>query len=140
MLQYPSFASVAQWIEQSRPKGKMQVRFLLEALNVCYNSSMQPDNSTQELKYLIEKNTEILKENNRILKKIYRNELIGIWVRVVWFVLLIGLPFALYFYILEPYFTAMGSSYDVFSAGMQEIPGWKQFQETLTAVKESRSN
>ena len=24
-------ASVAQWIEQSRPKGKIQVRFLLEA-------------------------------------------------------------------------------------------------------------
>lgn len=84
-----------------------------------------------KLKNQVDKNKALLEENNRLLHRMYRFTLVGFWVRVVWYVLLIGLPFALYFYILEPYFTALGSSYEVFSAGMQEIPGWKQFNEAL---------
>ncbi len=99
---------------------------------------MQDDNSDIELRYILEKNTELLKENNLLLRKMYRNSVIGFWFKVLWLMLLVGLPFALYFYVLEPYFTAMGSSYEVFSAGMQEIPGWRHFIETLEAVKESR--
>ena len=99
---------------------------------------MQPDQHSTEIKYLLEKNTELLKENNILLKKLYRHTMWGFWFRLIWYVVLIGLPFALYFYVLEPYFTALGSSYEVFSAGMQEIPGWKQFQATLDAVKHSR--
>ena len=96
---------------------------------------MEQDTSHDEIKALLQENNVLLKQNHALLKKIHRNDLIGFWIRVTWYVLLIGLPFALYFYILEPYFTAMGSSYDVFSAGMQEIPGWKQFTETLEHIK-----
>ncbi len=96
---------------------------------------MEHENDHAELKRLILENTAILKENNRLLHKIHRNGLIEFWTRVAWYILLIGLPFALYFYVLEPYFTAMGSSYETFSAGMQEIPGWKQFTETVEAIK-----
>lgn len=99
---------------------------------------MESDSSHQEIKELLQRNTELVQENNRFLKKIYRNEILGIWLKVIWFVLIVGLPFALYFYVLEPYFTAMGSSYELFSAGMQEIPGWKQFIETVEAVKAGR--
>ena len=77
----------------------------------------------------------MLEENNRLLRKMYRYTVVGIWMRVAWYVLLIGLPFAVYFYILEPYFEALGSSYEVFSTGMQEIPGWKQFNEALRQYK-----
>lgn len=96
---------------------------------------METDNAHEELRALIQENAELLKQNNKLLRKIHRNGLIEFWVRVCWYILLIGLPFALYFYVLEPYFTAMGSSYETFSAGMQEIPGWKQFTETLEQIK-----
>ena len=100
---------------------------------------MQGEDTTNiEIKYLLEKNTELLKENNRLLKKMHRNAVWGFWFKIIWFLLLIGLPFALYFYVLEPYFKALGSSYEVFSTGMQEIPGWKQFTQTLEAIQESR--
>jgi len=99
---------------------------------------MPPDTTNLEIKYLLEKNTELLKENNLLLKKIRRSASIGFWFQVTWYIFLIGLPFALYFYILEPYFEALGSSYEVFNAGMQEIPGWKQFSATLDAIKASR--
>lgn len=92
---------------------------------------METDTSHAEIKDLLEKNNVLVTENNLLLKKIYRNGIIGTWIRVIWYVLLVGLPFALYFYILEPYFTALGSSYSTFSAGMQEIPGWKQFSEAF---------
>ena len=92
---------------------------------------MPPDMSHAEMKAMLEKNHRLLEENNHLLKKMHRNAVIGVWLRIVWYVLLIGLPFALYFYVLEPYFAALGSSYEVFSAGMQEIPGWKQFNEAL---------
>lgn len=96
------------------------------------------NDSHAELKELILENSKLLQENNRLLRKIHRNNLIEFWIRVCWYILLIGLPFALYFYVLEPYFTAMGSSYETFSAGMQEIPGWKQFTETVEAIKAGR--
>jgi len=79
-----------------------------------------------ELRRLLKINRELLEENNTLLRKIHRNALLGFWLRLTWYVLLIGLPFALYFYVLEPYFTALGSSYDVFKVGIQELPGWKQ--------------
>lgn len=91
--------------------------------------------SNDALKELIEKNSELIAENNALLKKIYRHGVWGFWLRIVWYVVVFGLPFALYFYILEPYFTALGSSYDTFSAGIGEIPGLKQFIQWLGTAK-----
>lgn len=93
-------------------------------------------NTEQEsLQEAIEKNTELLEDNNQLLRKLYRQNLWGIWMRVLWYALLIGMPFALYFYLLEPYFAALGASYETFYIGMQEIPGFKQFNEALKAYK-----
>lgn len=92
---------------------------------------MEGDNSHADIQRSLDKNAKLLEENNQILKKIHRQNLITLWVRIAWYVLLIGLPFALYFYILEPYFEAFGSSFEVFSAGIQEIPGWKILNQGL---------
>ncbi len=93
------------------------------------------NDSNAELRQLIQQNTRLLQENNRLLRKIHRSGLIEFWVRICWYILLIGLPFALYFYLLEPYFTAMGTSYETFSAGMQEIPGWRQIMDFAESVR-----
>lgn len=87
------------------------------------------------MKELIEKNSELLEENNELLKKIHRNGLWGFWLRITWYVVLIGLPFALYFYVLEPYFDALGSNYGIFKAGINEIPGLKYLNEWLTTTR-----
>jgi uncharacterized membrane protein (DUF106 family) len=88
-----------------------------------------------QIRTLMKENKRLLEENNELLKKIYRNGLVTFWIRIVWYVFLIGLPFALYFYVLEPYFEALGSSYEVFSAGIQEIPGWKQFNAAIDTFR-----
>jgi len=92
---------------------------------------MLPNPTTHEMKTAIDKNTILLEDNNKLLKKLHKYEVMGFWFRILWYGILIGMPFALYFYVLEPYFTAVGSSYETFYVGMQEIPGFKQFNDAL---------
>ena len=80
---------------------------------------------------LIEQNSKLLEDNNKLLKKIHRNGVWSFWTRVVWYAVMIGMPFALYFYILEPYFTAFGSSYENFIDGINELPGLKGIDKLL---------
>lgn len=70
----------------------------------------------------------LLRENNELLKKLYRHNIINYVFRLVWYAVLIGVPFAVYFYFLEPYFRAFGSDYDTFRQGMLELPGLKELQ------------
>lgn len=87
-----------------------------------------------ELKRLLEENLAAERESQRLIKTLLRYSWYGFFFRLVWFALLIGLPFALYFYILEPYFQLFGSSYDEFRSGVAELPGYKaliMFLDTL---------
>lgn len=88
---------------------------------------MKKDNRDEyeEMNRLLRENTELIKANNVLLRKMYRNDLIAFWVRVSWYALLIGLPFVAYFYFLEPYFKALGSDYQLFKQGILELPGLK---------------
>ena len=65
------------------------------------------------------------------LKKLHRNGLIAFWLRIVWLFVIVGIPFVLYYYVVEPYFTTLGSSFETFQDGLQEVPGWKQFYESI---------
>ena len=97
---------------------------------------MPPETNNNEIKRLLKRNSELVEENNKLLKKIHRNGLWAFWIRILWYFLLIGLPFAIYFYVLEPYFTALGSNYEVFKAGIAEIPGLKGLDQVLDQLGE----
>lgn len=92
---------------------------------------MQEENDHAFLRQLIERNTALLEENNKMVKQLYRWSIFNGVLRVLWYVVLIGLPFALYFYFLEPYFSAFGSSYETFEMGVGEIPGFKAFNNLI---------
>ncbi|MEZ4200334.1 MAG: hypothetical protein R3B69_01915 [Candidatus Paceibacterota bacterium] len=97
---------------------------------------MTPGNEHAQIEKLLDRNAELLAENNKLLKKIHRNGLWAFWIRVVWYLVLIGLPFALYFYVLEPYFNALGANYEVFRAGVSEIPGLKGLDQILESLNQ----
>ncbi|HEX4799488.1 MAG TPA: hypothetical protein VFV22_03110 [Candidatus Paceibacterota bacterium] len=80
-----------------------------------------------EMLKLIRENAVLVRENNELLKKIYRQTIWGMIFKGVWIAIIIGLPFAIYFYILEPYFEVLGANYEVFREGFGEIPGLKGF-------------
>ena len=93
---------------------------------------MQPEhNDHEKMQQFLLENQRLLAENNELLKRIHRNAVISVWIKIAWFLFIIGLPFLLYFYVLQPYFDALGSSFATFQAGLQEIPGWKQFYEAI---------
>lgn len=81
----------------------------------------------KKLELLMERNKELLEENNKLLKKIHRSNIVQLWTRIAWYFIIIGLPFALYFFVKD-YFAALGADYEIFKAGMQEIPGLKNLQ------------
>jgi len=96
---------------------------------------MLPDKDEYQILHeLVLENQRLLIENNQLLKKINRANIWSFWFRVLWFMILIGAPFVLYYYIIEPYFTSLGSSFQTFQTGLQEIPGWKQFYEAVKGV------
>lgn len=91
---------------------------------------MLPDKDEHQLLHeLMLENQRLLIENNQLLHKIQRRALWSIILKITWFLIIIGAPFLVYFYIVEPYFNSLGSSYEVFREGIQEVPGWKQFYE-----------
>ena len=90
---------------------------------------MARTDSQRDVQDVLEKNAELLRENNRLLRKLHRFHIVSAWFKALWIALLIGLPFALYFYVLEPYFEALGSSYETFQSGIGELPGLKGFNE-----------
>lgn len=85
------------------------------------------ENDQKTLQELILENQRLLTENNQLLKKI---EKVNIWsfiLRLVWFLILIGVPFFAYYYLIEPFIAADGSALESGMTWLQNIPGWKQF-------------
>ncbi len=87
------------------------------------------EDTHEELLRLTRENHDLIKQNHEFLRKMYRNDMIGLVLRLIWYAVLIGLPFALYFYVMQPYFEAFGANYDVFMQGMAEIPGLKGLEQ-----------
>jgi len=89
------------------------------------------EDAHEEILRLTRENSVLIKENHEYLRKMYRNDMIGLTFRIIWYALLIGLPFAVYFYLLEPYFEVFGANYEVFRQGMAEIPGLKGLEKFM---------
>ena len=93
---------------------------------------MPPNKNEQErLEEIMLENQRLMVENNLLLKKIRKSAIISFWIRLVWTLILIGAPFVVYYFVIEPYFESLGSSFETFQDGLQEIPGWKQFYQSV---------
>jgi len=90
----------------------------------------------QQVKDVLLENKRLLTENNDLLRRMNRMQRWSMIMRVVWFLVFIGAPFLVYYWVLEPYFTTLGSSFEVFQNGLQEIPGWKQFYGAMGGVSD----
>lgn len=86
----------------------------------------------QLIKELLLENQRLLQENNDLLQRMRRSALWAFWVRLSISLIFIGAPFVLYYFVIEPYFASLGSSFETFQTGLQEIPGWKQFYDSMS--------
>jgi len=90
----------------------------------------------QQIKDVLLENKRLLTQNNDLLHRMNKMQRWALGFRIFWFLVIIGAPFVLYYWVLEPYFTNLGSSFETFEAGLQEVPGWKQFYEAMGGTVE----
>lgn len=97
---------------------------------------LQDNNEKEEIKEnteqktiqeLVLENHLLLSENNELLKKMNKINNWSFGLRVVWFLILLGVPFIAYYYLVEPLVDSEGSAFESIWVGLQNIPGWKQF-------------
>jgi hypothetical protein len=88
-----------------------------------------------ETRRLLRQNLDLAKENNRILRKLRRDAVLGNILRIVWWAILIGVPVYLYLTIFQPYLQELGATYEGIRAdveGLQTIPeSFKAFLDGL---------
>lgn len=93
---------------------------------------MLPEKNDQTtIHELVLENQRLLIENNKLLKDIHRRAVWSFWFRLISFLIIIGVPFVLYYYVVAPYFTTLGDSFKTFEQGLQAVPGWRQFYQSL---------
>lgn len=94
---------------------------------------MIPEKDDRQLLHeLMLENQRLLHENNDLMKKMLRRSTLGFFLKIVWLLVILGAPVALYYYVVEPYFTSVSASFQSFSDGLQNVPGWSQFYDAVT--------
>lgn len=88
---------------------------------------MEPETTHDELKTLLRENQRLLLENNVMLHKLRRGAMWATAFRVVWFAIIVGLPIALYYFLLEPNLTTLERAWGVIQSSVQDVSGWQQF-------------
>jgi len=83
---------------------------------------MEKQKEDRNLLNLMEQNAELINQNNELLKKIYKMSIVGYVTRIIGYAILIGLPFILYFYFLEPVVEGFASQYELFKEGVGGLP------------------
>lgn len=66
-----------------------------------------PDHS-EEIKKLLEENLKVVKANHELLEKMHKIHIYTFWMKALWFGVIIGVPFLVYYAILQPYLQAFG--------------------------------
>lgn len=85
------------------------------------------------LEQLNELDKKVSDTNSRI-RRIDRGMRIAFWFRILWFLFLIGIPFAIYYYLIEPY-KGLIEQQAAFSENIQNIPGWDKFDNWVDNAK-----
>lgn len=63
---------------------------------------------SDDIKKLLEENLKVVKANHELLEKMHRIHVYTFWMKALWFAVIIGVPFLLYYAILQPYLQAFG--------------------------------
>jgi len=74
-----------------------------------------------ESKRLLKQIFEINKENNKLLKKMRRAAIAGNILRLIWWVIIFGVPIYFYFAVFQPFLGEVGGTFEGFRTGLSDI-------------------
>jgi len=98
---------------------------------------------SQEPEELIRENIRLTKENNRLLKKLWKAEKWGFWSRVIIFAIIIGLPVLVYQYYLSDVLTDLQGVYrEIRGAGegIRGLPDNISLSTVIESIEEYQRN
>ncbi|NBD73536.1 hypothetical protein GVX82_00650 [Patescibacteria group bacterium] len=95
---------------------------------------MSPDRE-ERIEHLVRENIKLTKENNRLLRKLWRAQVWGTVTRLVWILILLGVPIVVYLYFLKPFveglvgeyesiFEAPASAAESIELNVEALPAW----------------
>ena len=88
---------------------------------------------------LMKENIRLTKENNKLLRKLWKAEKWGFWTRILTFAILIGIPVLVYQYYLSDVFTDLQGVYeDILDVGdtVKEIPEQLSVSAVIGSLEE----
>jgi predicted phosphatase len=89
----------------------------------------------QILQELMVENQKLLTENNHLLQKMMRYHHWGVFFKGLGLLVVLGVPVAFYYYIMEPYFYNITDSLKTLNDSLSTVPGWSQFIEAISHGK-----
>lgn len=100
---------------------------------------MEPEKDQHQVIHdLLVENQRLLSENNELLRKSLRRATWSFILRLAVLLLFLGVPFALYYYFIEPYFSSVSESFSALNQSLSMIPGWNQFVDAITLGQAGR--
>lgn len=96
----------------------------------------------QRIRELLEQNLELNQQNNELLHKIYRSIVWRRIIRIVYWVVIIGVAIGA-FYFLQPYVEVLFETYEQFRNGIQQnsaVDGAERFRSLLGDSTSTPSN
>lgn len=87
----------------------------------------------QELRNLLEKTLQVSEENNELLRKLYRSQKWSQFMSVMYWVLIIGVTFGVYYY-LQPYIETVLGTYTNLISGIDTINQKSQSLPDVNAI------
>lgn len=85
----------------------------------------------EHIRDLLIENKKLLTENNAMLKKLRRDSVLSFWFRIIGFLVLVGAPVYLYYYVVVPYLDTINQSIESFSIGIEDVPGLQQLKDAI---------
>lgn len=80
-----------------------------------------------ELKRMMKENLALVRENNRLLKKIRKAAMYSTILTLIYWVIIIGVPMYLYFTVVRPYLTEFQTTYQDAQTRIEGLPSMPDF-------------
>jgi hypothetical protein len=75
----------------------------------------------KQIQHLLKENLKLSKENNKLLKKLHRANIVGFWSRIIFFLIIVGVPFFIYRYYLEDFVQELFVTYQSLRESASEL-------------------
>jgi predicted acyl esterase len=92
------------------------------------------ENQGQDIEELLHENLRLAEENNRLLHKLWRAEVTSFWSKILFYVILVGVPVFVYQYYLDGYVQQMRSTYDSLRTTAEQVKNLPPIESLPAAV------